>query len=229
MSAGRYTTRDLAMKALVRFVPGIAIFVAVLFLPAGTLVYWEAWVYLAILFIPMIFVLVHLIRNNPELLERRLRMREKEAQQRLIIKISYLYFFTAFLLPGFDRRYGWSSVPAAVVIVADLVVLLGYGVFVLVLRENRYASRVIEVEQQQEVITTGPYAWVRHPMYLGVLLMYVASPLALGSYWGIIPTVLLIVLLVARIRNEESVLLSQLEGYREYAAQTRYRLFPGIW
>jgi len=217
------------MKALVRFVPGIAIFVAVLFLPAGTLVYWEAWVYLAILFIPMIFVLVHLIRNNPELLERRLRMREKEAQQRLIIKISYLYFFTAFLLPGFDRRYGWSSVPAAVVIVADLVVLLGYGVFVLVLRENRYASRVIEVEQQQEVITTGPYAWVRHPMYLGVLLMYVASPLALGSYWGIIPTVLLIVLLVARIRNEESVLLSQLEGYREYAAQTRYRLFPGIW
>lgn len=229
MSAGRPATRDLTMKALGRFLMAVAILAAVLFLPAGTLWYWEAWAYLAILFIPMFFVLVHLIKNEPELLERRLRMQEKEAEQKLIIKLSYVWFLTAFLLPGFDRRYGWSSVPAAIVIVADIIVLVGYGVFVLVLRENRYASRVIEVEQQQEVIVTGPYAWVRHPMYLGVSLMYVASPLALGSYWGIIPTVLLIVLLVARIRNEESVLLSKLKGYQEYTTKTRYRLFPGIW
>ncbi len=229
MSAAHPTKRDLAMKALVRFVPGIAVLASILFLSAGTLWYWEAWVYLAILCVPMTFVLVYLIKKDPELLERRLRMREKETEQKLIIKLSYVYFLTAFLLPGFDQRFEWSSVPTSIVIGADIVVMLGYGVFVLVLRENRYASRVIEVDQRQEVTKTGPYAWVRHPMYLGISLMYAASPLALGSYWGVIPTVLLIVLLVARIRNEETVLLNQLPGYRDYTARTRYRLFPGIW
>ena len=229
MSANQPTIRALTMKALGRFGAAFLILGAVFFLSAGTLSYWEAWGYLAILCIPAFCVLAYLIRNDPELLERRMRMQEKEAEQKLIIKWSYVIFLAAFLLPGFDRRYGWSSVPAAVVIVADIIVLLGYGVFALVLKENRYASRVIDVEQQQEVIMTGPYAWVRHPMYLGVSLMFVFSPLALGSYWGIIPTVLVIVLLAARIGNEESVLLSQLKGYREYTEKTRYRLFPGVW
>jgi protein-S-isoprenylcysteine O-methyltransferase Ste14 len=217
------------MKALWRFLPGIPILGAMFFLPAGTLFYWEAWVYMAIIFIPMAFVVAYFIKNEPELLERRLRMREKEAEQKLIIKLSYLYFLIAFLLPGFDKRYGWSSVPATGVIIADVMVLLGYAFFALVLKENQYASRIIEVEEQQKVITTGPYAWVRHPMYLAVSVMYIFSPLALGSYWAMLSTILLLILLVARIRNEERVLLGELKGYREYTQQTKYRLIPGIW
>ena len=207
----------------------IAVLGAMLFLPAGTFHYWQAWVYLAILIIPMIFVMIYLIAKDPELLERRMRMREKETEQRTIIKLSILFFFAAFLIPGFDKRFGWSSVPLEVIIIADAIVVGGYLLFAIVLRENRYASRIIEVEKKQKVITTGPYAFVRHPMYSGVLLMYGFSPLALGSYWGMIPNALLILLIVARIRNEEKVLKQELEGYREYTQKVKYRLVPGIW
>jgi protein-S-isoprenylcysteine O-methyltransferase Ste14 len=229
MGVNHLSSHQLIMKALWRFLAGIPILGAMFFLPAGTLFYWEAWVYMAITFIPMLFVVAYFIKNAPELLERRLRMREKEAAQKLIIKLSSLYFLIAFLLPGFDKRYGWSSVPATVVIIADVIVLLGYAFFALTLKENQYASRIIEVEEQQKVITTGPYALVRHPMYLAVSVMYIFSPLALGSYWAMLPTILLLILLVARIRNEERVLLRELKGYQEYTQQTPYRLIPGIW
>ena len=199
------------------------------FLTAGTFAYWEAWVYLTVLFIPTFLVLNYLFKNDLELLERRMRMREKEAKQKLIIKISYLYFLLDFLLSGFDRRFEWSDVPVVVVVVADVLVLLGYIMFFLVLKENRYASRIIEVEQGQEVITSGPYAIIRHPMYLGASLIYILSPLALGSYWAMIPSLLVIPLLVARIRNEERVLGRELKGYQEYVQQIKYRLIPGIW
>jgi len=202
---------------------------AMLFLPAGTFDYWQAWAYLAILIVPMIFVLAYLIRRDPELLQRRMRMREKETEQKLVIKLSIVFFVIAFLIPGFDKRLGWSSVPLEVIVGADVIVLAAYMVFVLVLRENRYASRIIEVEQKQKVVTTGPYAVVRHPMYTGALLMYGFSPLALGSYWGMIPNLLLVVLIVTRIRNEEKILKRELEGYREYTQKVRYRLVPGIW
>jgi protein-S-isoprenylcysteine O-methyltransferase Ste14 len=213
----------------VRLLVSILVLIALFFLPAGTFAYWEAWVYLAILFIPMVFVFVYLLKTDPELLERRLRTREKEGAQKRIIKLSYFYFLLAFLLPGFDRRWGWSTVPLDIVIVADLLVVLGYGIFALVLRENRYASRIIEVEQEQKVISSGPYRIVRHPMYLGMLLMYLFSPLALGSYWAVIPSALIIPLLVARIRNEERVLMRDLKGYPDYIQKTKYRLVPGIW
>ena len=229
MGVNHLSSHQLIMKALWRFLAGIPILGAMFFLPAGTLFYWEAWVYMAITFIPMLFVVAYFIKNAPELLERRLKMREKEAAQKLIIKLSSLYFLIAFLLPGFDKRYGWSSVPATVVIIADVIVLLGYAFFALTLKENQYASRIIEVEEQQKVITTGPYALVHHPMYLAVSVMYIFSPLALGSYWAMLPTILLLILLVARIRNEERVLLRELKGYQEYTQQTPYRLIPGIW
>lgn len=219
----------LVRTVLVRIVLFIAALGAMLFLPAGTFDYWQAWAYLAILIIPMIFVLTYLIGRDPELLERRMRMREKETEQKLIIKLSILFFVIALLIPGFDKRFGWSSVPLEVIVTADVIVLAGYMVFVLVLRENRYASRIVEVERKQKVVTTGPYAVVRHPMYSGALLMWGFSPLALGSYWGMIPNVLLVVLIVARIRNEEKILNRQLEGYSEYTQKVRYRLVPGIW
>lgn len=229
MNTEQPATRSLALKALSRYLIGLAILAAILFLPAGTLSYWQAWVYLATLFIPMAVVLVYLLRHDPALLERRLRLREKEGRQKRIIGLAYVWFVVTFILPGLDVRFGWSALPAAVSIAAGGVVLAGYVLFVLVLRENAYASRIIEVEQRQKVITSGPYALVRHPMYLGVALLYCFSPLALGSYWAMIPAALLIAILVARIRNEESVLLTGLEGYREYARQTRYRLLPGVW
>ena len=200
-----------------------------LFVPAGTLVYWQAWVYLAILFVPMSLISRYLLNNDPELLERRMRMKEKETEQKRIIALGWAYFLLLFLLPGFDRRFGWSSVDPKLVFVADLVVVLGYLLFVMVLKENRYASRIIEVEPGQQVVTTGPYAVVRHPMYLAVLLMFTFSPLALGSLWAMLPTPLLAVLLVARIDNEEGVLLRELAGYRDYCQQVKYRLLPGVW
>ena len=199
------------------------------FLPAGTWTYWEAWVYLAIVFIPMILALAYFIKKSPELLERRMRMREKEAGQKLIAKLFILYFLFIFLLPGFDKRFGWSDSPVGVVIVADILVLVGYGFIVLVLRVNQYASRIIEVEQGHQIITHGPYAIVRHPMYAGALLLYIFSPLALGSYWAVIPALLIIPLLIARIRNEEKVLVRDLDGYKEYLKSTKYRLIPGLW
>jgi protein-S-isoprenylcysteine O-methyltransferase Ste14 len=178
---------------------------------------------------PMLFMMAWLFRNDPGLLERRVRIKEKEREQKIIIKIGSLVILTALVLPGFDRRFGWSSVPPAVVIIADFLVLLAYGLIAVVFKKNRYASRVVEVENGQTVITSGPYRLVRHPMYLGVLIMYILSPLALGSYWAVLPALLLIFVLIARIRNEEKVLAAELGGYREYMQRVRYRLIPGIW
>jgi protein-S-isoprenylcysteine O-methyltransferase Ste14 len=213
----------------IRLLIMVPLMLAMFFLPAGTFAYWEAWLYLTVLLIPMVFTLIYLLKNDPELLERRMRMREKEASQKLIVKLGALYFLLIFLIPGFDKRFEWSHVPVAVVIVADVLVLFGYGISFLVLRENRYASRIIEVEEGQEVISSGPYAWVRHPMYLGVSLMYIFSPLVLGSSWAMIPSLLIIPLLAVRIRNEEGVLERDLKGYKEYMQKPKYHLIPGIW
>jgi len=229
MSVDQHSRNDLARRVAGHFLAAILLFAAMLFIPAGTVFYWEAWIYLAILFIPMFLVSAHLIRNDPELLERRLRMKEKEPEQKLIIKLAYLYFVVLVLLAGFDQRYGWSSVSSATVFVADLVVVSGYILFVMVLKENRYASRIIEVVPEQRVIMTGPYALIRHPMYLAVLLMYTFTPLALGSVWAMILTPVLLILLVARIRNEERVLSRDLPGYRDYCQKVKYRIIPGIW
>lgn len=202
---------------------------AMIFLPAGTLSYWQAWVYLAILFVPMVFALVYFLIFSPALLERRMRIREKEAEQQLIVKLASIVILLVYLLPGFDHRFHWSLVPIWLVVIADILVFLGYAFILLVMRENPYAARTIEVEPDQTVVTTGPYAFVRHPMYLGVLLLYVFSPLALGSYWSMIPALFLMGLLIARITNEERVLLKELNEYREYTEKVKWRLIPGIW
>lgn len=199
------------------------------FLPAGTFRYWQAWVYLAMMFILMSLMTAHLLRHDPGLLERRMRTREKEAVQRKIIKFGDVFFVIAFLLPGFDRRWGWSSVPPAVVLAADVISLLGYGLFALVIRENPFAGHTVEVEQKQKVITTGPYAVVRHPMYSAVLLLYGSAPLALGSWWALIPMSIVLIVIPVRAIHEEGLLLKELKGYGEYIQRTKYRLIPGIW
>jgi protein-S-isoprenylcysteine O-methyltransferase Ste14 len=213
----------------VRFVLVILIMAAMFFLPAGTLNYWQAWIFMAILLVPMCLVLAYFLKKDPELLERRMRTKEKEPEQKAIIKLSYPLFLAAFLLPGFDRRFGWSMVPPFAVIAADIIVLAGYGLVFLVMRENRYLSRVVEVEQKQNVISTGPYAVVRHPMYAAVIPMYFFSPLALGSFWALIPAAAIPLVIIARIFNEEKVLGKDLEGYSDYSRRVKYRLIPGVW
>lgn len=231
-SAGAESRVNLALlkKTITLRLAGLPLVLGLIFFwPAGTFRYWQAWVYMAILFIPMVGVFVYFIRKDPELLERRMKAKEKERPQKTIIGLSSLLFIGIYLLPGFDRRYGWSSVPVIVVIAADLIILAGYGLFVRVLIENRYASRIVEVEEKQPVIKTGPYALVRHPMYVAVGIIYIFSPLALGSYWAMLPALLVALVLVARILNEEKVLLRDLPGYREYMQRVRYRLIPGVW
>jgi len=207
----------------------LPIFALVIILPAGKWDYWQGWLYLLILYIPMFFVLYYLLKNDPALLQRRMRMREKESVQRRIIVLSLVYFLVAFTLPGLDVRFGWSNVPSWVSLVADVLVLTGYMTFVWVLTINSYLSRVVEVEAGQKVVTAGPYAIVRHPMYAGISLMYIASPVALGSFWALIPAVFIVPILVARLRNEEQVLRRDLPGYAEYTQKVKYRLLPGIW
>lgn len=220
---------ELKRKAMGWYVVAVLIMGVVLFLPAGTLFYWQAWVYMAILFVPMIFALEYMLKYEPELLERRMRMKEKVTLQARLIKLSYLYVGLVFIIPGLDKRYQWSAVPLAVVVLAEVMVFAGYILCLWVFKENPYASRVIEVEPGQEVVTTGLYTRVRHPMYLAALLMYLFTPLALGSYWALLATPLLVVFLAVRIINEEKLLLRELKGYPEYTQKTRYRLIPGIW
>lgn len=229
MSTTRLSPQRLRRIVIGRLLAGVLTIAAMFFLSAGTVHYWEAWVYMAILFIPMSFFAAYLLKYNPALLERRMKMREVEPQQRRIIAASIVVLCAACLLPGLDKRFGWSQVPVWLVIVADVGVLLGYLFYIITLRENEYAARTVEVEQRQQVITTGPYSLVRHPLYLSFILMFGFTPLALGSYWALIPVALLPLILVARILNEEKMLLEELPGYAEYCQKVRYRLVPGIW
>jgi protein-S-isoprenylcysteine O-methyltransferase Ste14 len=201
----------------------------IFFVPAGTCDYWEAWVYCAVLLVPFLFVLTWLLRTDPELLARRLRLSEKESAQKRIVSASGVLFFIGLLIPGLDHRYGWSDVPLGTVLAADALVIAGYTLIFLVFRENSFASRVVEVVPGQRVVSTGPYAVVRHPMYLGSSIMWLATPVALGSYWALPFFFFIPAVLVYRILNEEEVLLRELPGYREYMQNVRYRLIPGIW
>lgn len=219
----------LIAKGILLFCATPIILGAILFIPAGTLNYWQAWLYLAVLIIPFFFVALYFIVTDPAFLERRLKMREKEARQKLLIKLSYPIFIAGFLIPGLDQRFGWSSVPSELVLAADALVFLGYLLVFFVFRENSYAGRTIRVEKGQKVISTGPYAVVRHPMYVGVLLMYLSTPIALGSYWAVIPFLFMIPVIVFRIFNEEEVLRRELPGYKAYCKKVRHRLIPYIW
>jgi protein-S-isoprenylcysteine O-methyltransferase Ste14 len=227
--AGAINRGRLKKKVFVRFGLAGPILAAMFFLPAGTLNYWQAWVYMAVLLVPMCFVVAYFLKKDPELMERRMRMKEKEREQKAIIMLSYPFFLAAFLLPGFDRRFGWSAVPQWLVLAADVIVLVSYGLFFRVMRENRFLSRVVEVDRKQKVISTGPYAVVRHPMYAVVIPMYFFSPLALGSFWALIPAAFVPLILIARIFNEEKVLGKDLEGYSDYSRRVKYRLIPGVW
>jgi protein-S-isoprenylcysteine O-methyltransferase Ste14 len=200
-----------------------------LFLPAGSLRYWEGWAYSVALLIPMIITVSYLLIRDPALLERRMRLREKEEKQKVIVRLFRLPFLLGFIIPGLDHRFGWSVIPVEHILISNLMVLTRYFFVFLVFRENSYASRIVEVEKDQKVISTGPYSVVRHLMYTGTILMFCFSSFALGSWYGMIVFAFLPLVLIFRILNEEKVLKERLPGYAEYCKKVRYRLLPFIW
>jgi protein-S-isoprenylcysteine O-methyltransferase Ste14 len=220
----------LRKQVIIRFGSAVFVIPVILFALAGTLHYWQGWLYWAILLTPILFVVSYFLKNDPELLERRMKFQEKEPEQRMIILLSSAVFVAGFLAIAIDlRMHGLNQVPPSLVLTADAAVFLGYGLIFWVFKENSYASRTIEVVEGQKVITTGPYSIIRHPMYLGFLVMYQLTPIALGSWWAVPVFSLIIPLLVWRIYNEEKVLLRDLPGYYEYCQKRRYRLLPLIW
>ena len=224
------TRKQLLKTVLIRFGLGLIGLGAILFIPAGTFRYWQAWLWLGVLIIPLLAAGTIMFLKDPALLERRMHTRETEKPQTLMIRLSLIWFVVAFLIPGLDRRFHWSRVPAELVWASALLVFIGYVMILMVFRENSYASRVVEVVQGQKVIDTGPYAVVRHPMYLGSVVLYGFTPLALGSYWAMLPMWIFIPMLVfLRIPNEEEVLKRELPGYAEYMQKVKYRLVPGVW
>jgi len=212
-----------------RLLAGVVVIGGMLFIPAGTLGFWQAWAWLGVTFAPVVAIGIVLLIKDPELLERRMRTRERETPQKKVIAAFILILVVMFVLPGLDRRFGWSAVPTGLVVLSDLLILLGLGLFVLTIRENRYASRVIEVQEEQVVVSSGPYSVVRHPMYLAMTLVLFFSPLALGSYWALLTALPIPFLLALRIRNEEDLLRQGLPGYAEYAREVRHRLVPFLW
>jgi len=221
--------KSLIKKIITRFSLVPIVLLLLILIPAGTLIYWQVYLYITILVVPMIFVLFYFLKNDPLFLERRTKAKEKEKEQIIIQIVFSFIFLSGFVIPGFDKRFGWSDVPIYIVIIADIVILLGYLLIFFVFKQNSYASRIVEVEKNQKVISTGLYGFVRHPMYIGVIIMFVPTPIALGSYWGLIPMSTILVALVFRITNEEKVLSKDLPGYKDYCQKTRYRMIPYVW
>ena len=219
----------LLLSALTKLICGFLLLGALLFWPAGTFAYAGAWRFLALLFIPMLIMGTVLLIKSPALLRKRLDSKEKQATQKGVLALSGLMFPAGFVVSALDFRHGWSTVPMWAVIAASVAFLIGYGMYAEVMRENAYLSRTIEVQENQTVISTGLYGVVRHPMYAATLLMFLPLPLILGSFWGLCAFALYPVILVIRIRNEESVLREQLDGYADYLTKVKYRLIPFIW
>lgn len=219
----------LLLKTLLAFFCGLFITGAMLFISAGTLAYCGAWLFMTLLFTPILIMGVVLLIKNPELLRKRLEMKEREKEQQGVVAFSGLLLVASFIFAGLDYRFGWSHISNTIVLIASIVLLVGYALYAEVLRENVYLSRVIEVQEGQHVIDTGLYAFVRHPMYLAVTLLYLAIPIVLGSWWALLVMSPCILLLAARIKNEEQVLHQGLPGYTEYTKRVRYRMIPWIW
>lgn len=215
---------------IVRFGLAVLIIPVILFAMSGTLHYWQGWLYWAVLVLPMLAAVTYFLRTDPELLERRMKFHEKESEQRTIVLSGSAVLVAGFLAIAIDLRlHGFSQVSPSTVLVADAGIFLGYCFILWVFKENSYTSRTIEVVKGQKVITTGPYAIIRHPMYLGSLVMYLLTPIALGSWFAVPIFSLNIPIFIWRILNEEKVLLRDLPGYYEYCQERHYRLLPLIW
>ncbi|MCZ7357014.1 MAG: isoprenylcysteine carboxylmethyltransferase family protein [Candidatus Methanoperedens sp.] len=225
-------TADLTKKAFFGLAQLVIILGVLLFVPAWSLDFWEAWVFLFIFSIAVLEIILYFIKNDPKLIEGRLKAgpsAEKERRQKIIQAFASLFFILLIVVPAIDHRFHWSHVPVNFVLVGDIFVLLGLLIVFIVFKANRYAAGVIEVGKEQKVISTGPYAIVRHPMYTGALLMLCFVSLALGSLWGLVFVFPMFVVIVLRLLDEEKFLSKNLPGYKEYRQKTRYRLVPFLW
>lgn len=216
-------------QALIKFAAGLLLVGAMLFIPAGSVKYWQAWLLICILFVPMFIAGLIMMQKSPELLRKRLNAREEEGEQKEVVLFSGLMFLAAFVLAGFNWRFGWIPLPKAVSYIAAVVFLLAYALYAQVLRENEYLSRTIEVQENQRVIDTGLYGIVRHPMYMSTVFLFLSMPLVLGSLISFVIMLAYIPIIAKRIRNEEKVLEEGLKGYREYKNKVRYKVIPFIW
>lgn len=221
--------KKLFIQALFKFLLGIVLVGLMIFLPAGTVSFFNGWLFMGILFIPMLFVGIVLMIKNPALLKSRLDAKEESSEQDLVVKLSGLMFLIGFVVATVGYRLGWYVLPKGVSVAAAVVFLVSYLLYFEVLRENTYLSRTVKVQENQKVVDTGMYAVVRHPMYSITLLMFLSMPIILGSVYSFLIFLVYPFIIAKRIRNEEALLEKELEGYSEYKKKVKYRLIPFIW
>ena len=223
---------DVNKKAFTGFLKLIVIVAVSLFVAAGTVDYWQAWIFLLVFFGSALAITFYLAKNDPKLLERRIKAGpsdEKEKSQKVIQFLATIAFVVIFIVPALDHRFGWSTVPPYLCIVGDILVAFGFLTVFLVFKENTFASAIIEVGDEQKIISTGPYALVRHPMYIGALVMLLGIPLTLGSWWGLLTIIPMTLVIVWRLLEEEKFLAKNLSGYSDYQNKVKYRLLPFAW
>lgn len=220
---------DLTIQALKKFILGLILISILLFLPAGTLNYPNAWLFIGLLFVPMFIAGILLMIKSPDLLKRRLNSKENESEQKLLVIISGLMFISGFVISGLNYHYNWSKLPDEIVIIASIIFLLAYLMYAEVLRENQYLARTVTVENNQKVIDTGLYGIVRHPMYTSTILLFLTIPLILGSIYSFLIFLIYPIIIIFRIKNEEKLLEQELTGYRQYKQKVKYKIFPLIY
>ena len=221
--------KKLFVNGIVKFLSGLILVGLPLFLSAGSFAYWNAWLFMGILFIPMFIAGLILTKKNPYLLEKRLNAKEEQSEQKTVIALSGIMFLVGFVVAGLDYRFQWIKLPEWLVIVGAVVFVIAYGLYAEVLRENTYLSRTIEVQENQKVIDTGLYGIVRHPMYAVTLILFLSMPIVLGSVISFMIFLAYPFIIAGRIKNEEKVLEEGLAGYKEYKQKVKYRLVPFIW
>lgn len=219
----------LFFQAIIKFILGVLIIGLLLFIPANTINYWNGWLLMGLLFVPMFIAGIILMIKNPELLRKRLNAKETENEQKKVIAFSGLMFILGFIIAGLNYRYNWIVIPNVVVIISSGLFILAYILYAEVLRENTYLSRTIEVQEKQKVIDTGLYGIVRHPMYAVTILLFLSMPLILGSLFSFIIFLMYPFIIAKRIRNEEEVLEKDLVGYLEYKNKVKYKIIPFVW
>lgn len=219
----------LFFEAIIKIILGILLVGLLIFLPAGTLNYFNGWLLCGILFIPMFIAGIIMMIKSPELLKRRLSAKEKIGEQKIVILLSFLMFVSGFILAGLDFRFGWIKLPSFVSIIGCILFIIAYLLYAEVLRENVYLSRTIEVSENQKVIDTGLYSIVRHPMYMATVILFLSMPLVLGSIISFIFFLIYPFIIIKRLKNEEKFLEKELKGYKEYKEKVKYRLIPFIW
>ena len=220
---------NLLIQTITKFILGIILIGAMLFIPAGTFYFWNAWLFMALLFVPMFFVGLVLWLKDKELLKKRLNGKEKETTQKHVILLTLVIFILSFVVAGLDFKYNWTRLPNWAVAIGSVVLLVSYAIYIEVMRENTYLSRTVEIQENQKVIDTGLYGIVRHPMYMATTFLYLSFPVVLGSLIAFIIFLLFPFILAKRIKNEEEVLENGLEGYKEYKTKVKYKMIPFIW